>query len=122
MRVIIAGGSTFDSLDYMNRCLTTLKNEIDAVIAGRGYGADNLAEIFAVQNGLDLELFPANWGRYGKEAGYRRWLKVFEDQNIDRVFLFWNGKSKGTKVLKDLAKMLDIPCDMFYYEDSLLEF
>ena len=122
MRVIIAGGSTFDSIQYMTRCLEPFKAEITAVISGRGYGADNLSEIFAVSNGLDLELYPANWGKYGKDAGYHRWLKVFENQNIDKVFLFWNGVSKGTKVLKDLAEKLDISYDMFYYEDTVLDF
>ena len=78
-----------------------------------------LAEVFAIQHGIDLELFPSNWGRYGSNAGYNRWVKVFETQNIDQVILFWDGKSKGTKTLKDLAKEFDIPCELFYYEDDL---
>ena len=122
MRVIIAGGSTFDSLQYMTRCLRDFTPEISTVISGRGYGADNLAEAFAISNGLDLELFPANWGKYGKDAGYHRWIKVFENQYVDKVFLFCNGKSKGTKVLKTLSEVLEIPYDIFYYEDTVLDF
>ena len=118
MRVIIAGGSTFDSLDYMNECLDPIKSEIDTVISGRGYGADNIAEIFAVQNGFDLELFPSNWGKHGSDAGYIRWNKVFKNQNVDQVILFWDGKSAGTKTLKNLAKEFAIPYQMYYYEDK----
>ena len=118
MKVIIAGGSTFDSIDYMNVCLDDMVEEIDVVVSGRGYGADALAEVFAIRNGLDLELFPANWGKYGANAGYDRWVRVFETQNIDQIILFWNGKSKGTKTLKELAKIYNVPCEMFYYEES----
>lgn len=118
MRVIIAGGGTFDSLDYMNKCLGYLKKDIDVVISGRGWGADKLAETFASQNGIDLELFPANWGKYGEDAGYVRWDKVFSAQGVDKVILFWNGKSEGTKTLKILAKEYGIPCEIFYYEDK----
>lgn len=118
MKVIIAGGSTFDSIDYMNVCLDDMVDEIEVVVSGRGYGADALAEVFAIRNGLDLELFPANWGKYGANAGYDRWVRVFETQNIDQIILFWNGKSKGTKTLKELAKIYNVPCEMFYYEES----
>ena len=118
MRVIIAGGSTFDSLDYMNKCLAQTRENIDTVISGRGWGADKLAETFAAQHGIDLELFPANWGRYGEDAGYVRWNKVFSGKNVDKVILFWDGKSPGTKSLKILAKEHDIAYDIFYYEDD----
>ena len=118
MRVIIAGGSTFDSLDYMNRCLDQIRENIDTVISGRGWGADKLAEIFAAQHGIDLELFPSNWGKHGSDAGYVRWDKVFSGQNVDRVILFWDGKSEGTKTLRELAKHYDIPYDIFYYEET----
>lgn len=116
MRVIIAGGSTFDSLDYMNQCLKNMREDIEVVISGRGWGADKLAETFACQHGIDLELFPANWGKYGEDAGYVRWNKVFSTQGVDRVVLFWDGKSKGTKTLKTLSEEYDIPCEIFYYE------
>ena len=116
MRVIIAGGSTFDSLDYMNKCLESLKEDIEVVISGRGWGADKLAETFSSQHGIDLELFPANWGKHGEDAGYIRWNKVFSTQGVNRVFLFWDGKSKGTKTLKKLSEEYDIPCEIFYYE------
>jgi len=118
MRVIIAGGSTFDSLDYMNKCLTNMKEDMEVVISGRGWGADKLAETFACQHGIDLELFPANWGKYGEDAGYVRWSKVFSTQGVDKVVLFWDGISEGTKTLKILAKEFDIPCDIYYYEDK----
>lgn len=118
MKVVIAGGTTFDSMDHMNLCLDDMVDEIETIVSGRGYGADALAEVFAIQHGIDLELFPSNWGRYGSNAGYNRWVKVFETQNIDQVILFWDGKSKGTKTLRYLAKEFDIPCEIFYYEDK----
>lgn len=117
MKVIIAGGNTFDSLELMETILEGMVENISVIVSGRGYGADHLAESFALKNAIDLELFPANWGKYGRNAGYDRWLKVFQTQNIDRVVLFWNGKSPGTKKLIDLSKQFDIPCDVYYYED-----
>mgnify|MGYP003652526244 CR=1 FL=1 len=116
MKVVIAGGTTFDSIDHMNICLDDIVDDIETVVSGRGYGADALAEVFAIQNALDLELYPANWGRYGANAGYNRWVKVFETQNIEQVFLFWDGKSSGTRTLKKLCEQFEIPFEMFYYE------
>ena len=118
MKVVIAGGSTFDDVKFMAECIEHHIDDIDVIVSGRSFGADAVAEKLANRYAIDLELFPANWGKYGEDAGYDRWIKVFETQNIGRVILFWNGTSEGTKTLKLLAIEFDIPCDLYYYEDK----
>lgn len=116
MKVIIAGGSSFDDYELMQDSLEDQIEKIQTIVSGRSFGADALAEKLAFQHAIDLELFPANWGKHGENAGYDRWVKVFETQKIDKVFLFWDGKSKGTKVLRDLAKRFDVTYELYYYE------
>ena len=36
MKVIIAGGTTFDSMDHMNLCLDDMVDEIETIVSGRG--------------------------------------------------------------------------------------
>jgi len=117
MKVIIAGGSTFEDLNFMLDSIQHELDDISIIVSGRSFGADAIAEKLASSYAKDLELFPANWGKYGENAGYDRWLKVFKTQDIDKVILFWNGKSLGTKTLKILAREFDIPCDVYYYEE-----
>jgi hypothetical protein len=110
VRLIIAGGRTFE--DYQ-----TLKEFADrvsgdclemTVISGTAAGADTLGERWAAEEGWLLELYPANWDTYGKRAGYvRNELMAY---NADTLLAFWDGESKGTKHMIDiaLAKGLDV--------------
>ncbi len=72
------------------------------LISGAAKGADSLAERYADVVGLEKKIFPANWDKHGKRAGFLRNKKIVK--NCDVVVAFWDGESKGTKNTIDLAK------------------
>jgi hypothetical protein len=49
-----------------------------------------------------LKLFPADWNRYGKSAGFRRNVEM--SNHADALVVFWDGKSRGTQHMIREAK------------------
>lgn len=101
MKLIIAGGRDF--VDYSKLDLEVkifmLDNKIDlknfSIISGHARGADQLGERFAHKYKIPLEIYPADWNRYGNRAGPLR------NEEMAKVathcICFWDGKSSGTK-------------------------
>ncbi len=104
-RVIIAGGRDFN--DYpllkttMDNALCNITDEI-TVVCGKARGADTLGEQYANEKGYNVDYYPANWKQYGKRAGYLRNEQMA--QNADALVAFWDGESRGTKSMIELAK------------------
>ena len=100
MRLIIAGGRDFDDvelmfdslLDYFPKC----------VVSGTARGADRLGERWAVNHGVHVVQMPANWDEDGKAAGYRRNERMA--RYATHLVAFWNGESRGTKHMIDIAR------------------
>ena len=72
------------------------------IVSGTARGVDQLGERYALERGLKLKKFPANWDKYGRKAGYLRNKEMAEYARI--LIAFWDGKSKGTKHMIDLAQ------------------
>lgn len=104
MKVIIAGSRTFDDYPKLKKKLDSiLKNQKDiTIISGTASGADRLGERYADENHHKLEKYPAMWDIFGKSAGYKRNEEM--GSIADSCVVFWDGKSKGTKHMIDIAK------------------
>ena len=104
MRVIVAGSREFNNYHKLKKKLDSiLKNQTDiTIISGTANGADKLGERYAEENHHKLEEYPAMWDVFGKSAGYRRNEEMAKV--ADACVVFWDGKSKGTKHMIDLAK------------------
>ncbi len=106
-RIVIAGSRDFNDYriaeEYINQCIKA-ENTVDSItiISGGCNGADKLGERYAWEHKLLLEIYTADWKRYGKAAGPIRNKKMANDADI--VICFWNKKSKGTKSMIDFAK------------------
>ncbi|MEK3955925.1 MULTISPECIES: DUF2493 domain-containing protein [unclassified Psychrobacillus] len=107
MRLVIAGGREFSDYEFLKREVDqfVLGAEEVIVISGKARGADSLGEKYAKERGYGLEDYPANWKLFGKRAGFVRNRQMGE--SADAVICFWDGYSKGTKHMIDLAKELD---------------
>lgn len=118
MRVIIAGGRYFWDYDLLREeCIKTFtqlkeegcntKRSNIEIISGTANGADTLGEKFAHEYYLELKEFPANWNLHGKRAGYLRNEQMAkyakDDEELGVLIAFWDGKSRGTKHMIDLA-------------------
>ncbi len=114
-KVIVAGGRGFADYDLLKSKLDNLLVDRDLVeiVSGTARGADKLGEFYAKRTQLAVALFPANWDLYGKSAGYRRNEEMAE--YADALVAFWDGKSRGTKHMIDLANKSGIQVRVVNY-------
>ena len=106
-KVIIAGSRGFSNYKLLkeecNKALREKKKTHNVIIvSGHARGADTLGEKYAADENLDLEIYPADWKKFGKSAGFRRNEQMAEV--ADAVIAFWNGESHGTKHMIDIAE------------------
>ena len=132
IRIIIAGSRTYN--DY-----TTLSNLVDhilqlypykkgykpediEVVCGLANGADFLGKQYALTNGLQIKYFPADWDGLGKSAGYIRNRQMAEYASYRKgygaLIAFWDGKSKGTKHMINLAKEYGLKYFVYNYQSN----
>jgi hypothetical protein len=108
MRLIIAGGRDFTDYSKCKYVLDHLLQDIPKntgdiiVLCGEAKGADTLGEQYAQQYLDGVEYYPAEWELHGKAAGYIRNKQMAEAAT--HLVAFWDGKSKGTKHMIDLAE------------------
>lgn len=99
MRVLVCGTRTFGSgrhhAGIMDCTLRTLVPPGSTVVHGDARGADRLSGEWARDHGMKEEKHPANWELHGKAAGPIRNSEML-NSDIDLVFAFWDGKSRGT--------------------------
>ena len=132
IKIIIAGTRTFS--DYTSLCniIYTILNkyvynkgynkEQIIIVCGKAQGADTLGEKYAKENSIDIKYFPADWDTYGKSAGYIRNKQMAEyassEKGYGALIAFWDGKSKGTKLMIDLAKQYHLKTFIFDYSKN----
>jgi len=106
MRLIIAGGRDFTDIKLMTAKLDVLLSKTDddpiTIISGTARGADQTGEVYARIRNLAVEHYPAQWDKYGKSAGYKR--NALMADTATHCVVFWDGQSKGSKHMIDLAQ------------------
>lgn len=109
-KLIVAGGRDFRDYATLSRKLQTIRlmiwdnclaDDLE-IVSGTARGADQLGERWARENQVSLTQFPADWDRYGKSAGYRRNEQMAKYAHT--LLAAWDGKSRGTGHMIDLAK------------------
>ena len=102
--MIVAGGRKFTDYELLKRKLDYYFSKIENVeiVSGKAIGADRLGERYAKERGLKCQSKSPNWTKYPGYAGYVRNKEMAE--YADALVAFWDGKSKGTKDMIDLAK------------------
>lgn len=116
-RVVVAGCRNYNNYNqaksYIDNCIREIRKKYILVfISGSCTGADMLGERYAKENGYLIERYPAEWDKYGRNAGPMRNMKMAHI--CDYVICFWDGKSKGTKSMIDCAKKLNKPIRIKY--------
>ncbi|MBQ4637174.1 MAG: DUF2493 domain-containing protein [Clostridia bacterium] len=113
-RIIISGSREFNDYDLfshvVDRCLLRIKQQYELVIlSGHCRGTDLMAERYAKENGIELEIYPADWS-LGKKAGPLRNKKMIELADYAIAF---PGKGNGTKSLIYYAQEKGIPLKIY---------
>ena len=117
-KIIIAGGRDFTDYNLLKEKTDKILQEKKVthkivIISGCARGADTLGLRYASENAFDVEEYPADWNKYGKKAGYVRNVEMAE--NADALIAFWDGKSKGTKHMIDIATERNLPIRVIRY-------
>lgn len=117
-KVIVAGSRNFANYELMKEKLSKIlfakysPQQIE-IVSGTARGADELGERFAEEFGCSVQRFSANWNLYGKSAGYRRNANMAK--YADALVLFWDGVSKGSGHMLDLAKKHRLQIRVVYF-------
>ena len=92
---------------YILDTVKSLDITITEIISGGAQGPDKLGERFARVFDIPCTVMKADWNRYGKSAGPIRNKEMAEE--CDAAFIFWDGKSRGTKNMIDNMYKLNKP-------------
>lgn len=129
IRIIIAGSRKFNDYSTLSNIVDHIlklrvykkgykPNDIE-VVCGMAKGADTLGERYAKANGIKIKYFPAEWDKYGKSAGYHRNKAMAKyasyKMGYGALIAFWDGLSKGTKMMIELAKECHLKCYIYDY-------
>lgn len=120
-KVIIAGSRGFSNYKLLKeQCNKYLRDKRKIcniiIVSGHARGADLLGEKYAQDEGFSMEIYPAQWDKYGKRAGYRRNEQMAEV--ADGLIAFWDGQSKGTKHMIDIMTEKNLPTKVVRYDTT----
>jgi hypothetical protein len=106
MKLIIAGSRNITDYEKLLSAVKLLEKKPSEILSGTAKGVDSMGERWAKENNITVVKYPANWDKYGKSAGYRRNVEMAE--NADALLLIWDGESKGSKHMLDIAQKKDM--------------
>lgn len=118
-RIIVAGSRGFTDKErlysVLDNRLANIKDDVE-IISGHCRGADMLGEQYAKEHGIPFVLFPADWGRYGKRAGYIRNDKMarYASEKDGILIAFPVGEARGTKMMIRIAHSYGLETDVNY--------
>ena len=109
MKIAVGGCRGFNDYksfcDSMEKVISEIgEEESITILSGHCSGTDLMAERYAAEQHFCVEIFQADWKRYGRAAGPIR--NKLMAASADLVVAFWNGRSRGTKSLIEFAKRL----------------
>lgn len=109
MKLAVIGSRTFNDYPRLKMSLDVYNTlyPITLIVSGGARGTDSLAERYAEEKGIPMQIFPAQWNKYGRSAGYKRNRDII--MACDKVYAFWDMKSTGTGNSIELAKKLGKP-------------
>lgn len=117
MKVLVCGSRDWTNAEAIYDRLESLVPvepwlEGPTIMHGDARGADKIAADIALDLGLWVEAYPADWERHGKAAGPIRNLQML-DQQPDLVIAFQRNGSRGTQHTIDEARKRGIPVEVY---------
>ena len=103
MKIGIAGSRSIDA-DIPENCIPDTATEI---LSGGAIGIDRAARRYAYSHGILITEILPEYDLYGKTAPLLRNDLIISLS--DKIYIFWDGKSRGTKSMINSAKQLEKP-------------
>ena len=105
-KIVVAGCRSYkdyrQAKEFISTCLSEYADDTIFILSGGCFGADKFGEMYAAENGFSVEIYSADWERYGRAAGPKRNREMAKD--CDEIICFWDGKSRGTKSLIEYGR------------------
>ena len=102
MKTIIAGSRTIENYNLIKEATRDCGWKITEVVCGMAKGVDSLGMRWAQEKKIPVAQFPAKWTEFGTRAGYLRNVEM--SKYADCLILIWDGESRGSKMMKDIAE------------------
>jgi len=106
MKTIIAGSRDITSKAVVQAAMNVADQDhginITEGVSGAARGVDTIGADLCMESDIPVRYFPAAWNTYGKRAGYLRNERMAH--YADALIAIWDGKSRGTKHMIDLAR------------------
>ncbi|MEO1052261.1 MAG: SLOG family protein [Bacteroidota bacterium] len=91
VKLSVLGTRDFNDYELLKKELH--KEAIDVIVVGGKSGPDILAQEFALEMGIQTQVFLPDYKRHGKSANYQRNLEMI--RNSTRIVVFWNKLSES---------------------------
>lgn len=114
MKVIIAGSRTMPISHFpiIAQAIEKSGYKVAEVVCGMAKGADVLGGKWAVDNGIPVKRMPAEWNKYGKQAGFIRNAAMAQYADALIVFIYEN--SAGSMDMLKRMNLLKKPTFPIY--------
>ncbi len=119
MRTIIAGSRGGTHYQNLLDALKEISWTPTVVVSGTARGVDLMGERWAKENNLSIERYPADWDKHGKPAGYVRNVEMAD--KAEALLALWDGQSRGTMHMINLAKKKGLVVHVWDMEEKLEE-
>jgi len=113
MKLAVVGSRTFNDYTLLKNYIVENYQDIFTIVSGGAQGADKLAERYAKEYDLNIEVHIPEWSLYGKKAGAIRNKDIVD--NCNQVLAFWDGISKGTEITIKMAEKANKPVKIVYF-------
>lgn len=107
----IVGSRDFQDYDRLCEVISEWCSEhgsIDGIVSGGCKGADTLAERYAADNKIPMEIHPPDWIRHGSRAGPVRNQKIVDSATHMIAFPSRNGRGTQDSIRKAEKKGIAI--------------
>lgn len=112
-RVLICGDRSWTNAEAVIKALSEVQQAegVEVVIEGEATGADTLGKRAALQLGIPVEAYPADWRKHGRSAGPIRNAQMLKEGKPTLVLAFhpFIDNSKGTKHMVEIALKAGVP-------------
>ena len=98
MKVAVIGSRTVT----VNNIGDYLPPDTTELVSGGAKGVDTCVREYAESNGIPIKEFLPEYNRYGRGAPLKRNIQIID--YADLVIAFWDGKSRGTKMVIDTCQ------------------
>lgn len=112
VKIAIVGSRSFSDYEALSSYIQSKCEELYIIpcmiISGGAKGTDLLAQRYAQEHNIPINVFSPDWKQFGRAAGIIRNRDIIE--SCDICFAFWDGASRGTKHDIDYCARVNKPC------------